>query len=149
LAGVLRHGLVAPAECRDGSVVSDLRLTVTGTAVPYDSLVFLHRFGPRSAIYTLSTPGRFTVFIDPATPVLTPEDMAGNWAVLCQDEVYVRGRVAAESLTGVAVHPVDAAAVRRELLAEFRRLCIPLYDTAGKTLWQPAGRKRGRRSSQE
>jgi hypothetical protein len=48
LAGILRNGLLAPAYCPDGSVCSDLNLVVTGTAVPYDSLVFLHRFGPQS-----------------------------------------------------------------------------------------------------
>jgi hypothetical protein len=39
----LRNGLLAPACCPDGSVCSDLSLAVTGTAVPYDSLVYLHR----------------------------------------------------------------------------------------------------------
>jgi hypothetical protein len=45
LAGILRTGLVAPGRCKDGSVLSDLNLVVTGCGVPYDSLVFLHRFG--------------------------------------------------------------------------------------------------------
>src|SRR5205807_8606484 len=93
-AGILRHGLLAPAECRDGSVCSDLNLVVTGARVPYDSLVFLHRYGPRSGIYTLGGPGRFFVFVDPSIPVLTPHDMGREWVILCQDEVYVRGRVA-------------------------------------------------------
>ena len=48
LAGVLRKGIVAPASCEDGSVCSDLNLVVTGASVPYDSLVFLHRFGPQA-----------------------------------------------------------------------------------------------------
>src|SRR5437764_1120383 len=47
LAGILRNGLIAPAYCQDGSVCSDLHLMVTGTVVPYDSLVFLHRYGPQ------------------------------------------------------------------------------------------------------
>jgi hypothetical protein len=72
LAGILRNGLLAPACCPDGSVCSDLNLVVRGTAVPYDGLVFLHRFGPQSFIYTLNEPGRFSVFVDPAIPVLTP-----------------------------------------------------------------------------
>lgn len=138
LAGILRHGLIAPADCPDGSVCSDLHLVVTGTAVPYDSLVFLHRYGPRSAIYTLCQPGRFMVFVDPALPVLTPDEMGVEWVMLCQDEVYVRGRVAAADLIGVAVHPADADAVMRDFLAEFRRLGIPLYDTLGNALWPPA-----------
>src|SRR5688500_6352027 len=82
LAGVLRNGPVAPAHCQDGSVCSDLHLSVTGASVPYESLVFLHRFGPRSFLYAWGEPGRFMVFVDPATPVLTPEDMGPRWVVL-------------------------------------------------------------------
>ncbi|MDA4119998.1 MAG: hypothetical protein OK436_05380, partial [Thaumarchaeota archaeon] len=122
LAGILRNGLLAPAHCPDGSVCSDLNLVVTGTAVPYDSLVFLHRFGPQSFLYTLGGPGRFSVFVDPAIPVLTPEAMGAGWVVLCQDEVYVRGRIAPEDLTGVAVHHADADSVVGDLIADFRRL---------------------------
>src|SRR5438874_9292822 len=101
LAYILRHGLIAPAYCQDDSVCSDLHLTITGTDVPYNSLVFLHRFGPRSALYTWGEPGRFTVFIDPALPVLTPDAMGPRWVVLCQDEVYVRDRVEPERFVGV------------------------------------------------
>ena len=61
LAGILRNGLVAPGSCQDGTVCSDLHLLVTGASMPYDSLVFLHRMGPRSAIYTICEPGRFAV----------------------------------------------------------------------------------------
>jgi hypothetical protein len=133
----MRKGLLAPASCRDGSVCSDLNLMVTGTAVPYDSLVFLHRFGPRSSIYTIGDPGRFCVFVDPAFPVLTPEDMGTHWVVLCQDEVYVRDGIATEHLTGIAVHPADAGSVLRELIDDVRRLGIPLYDYDGQVLWEP------------
>jgi len=59
LAGILRNGLVAPGNCQDGTVCSDLHLLVTGASVPYDSLVFLHRMGSRSSIYTICEPGRF------------------------------------------------------------------------------------------
>ena len=138
LAGILRKGLLAPAYCPDGSVCSDLHLVVTGTAVPYDSLVFLHRFGPQSFLYTLGGPGRFSVFVDPAIPVLTPEAMGAGWVVLCQDEVYVRGRIAPEDLTGVAVHHADADSVVGDLIADFQRLGIPLYDYDGNILWEPA-----------
>jgi hypothetical protein len=137
LAGILRQGLLAPASCQDGSVGSDLHLVVTGTAVPYDRLVFLHCFGPESWIYTLCEPGRFAVFVDPAIPVLTPEAMGAHWVVLCQDEVYVRDRIAPEHLRGIAVHPADAESVRSELLADFQRLGISLYDYDGNVLWQP------------
>jgi hypothetical protein len=137
LAGILREGLIAPAHCRDGSVRSDLRLVVTGTEVPYDSLVFLHRFGPQSFIYTLGGPGRFMVFVNPALPVLTPEAMGDHWVVLCQDEVYVRERVAPEHLIGVAMHRADADSVMSDLLADFRRLRIPLHDYSGEILWEP------------
>ena len=137
LAGILRRGLVAPAACQDGTVCSDLHVVVTGSCVPYDSLVFLHRFGSRSHIYTLCEPGRFAVFVDSAIPVLTPEAMGPNWVLLCADEVYVPDRIALEKLTGVAVHPADAGSVMSELIAEFRRLEIPLYDYEGNVLWPP------------
>ena len=82
--------------------------------------------------------GRFIVLIDPAIPVLTPEEMGAHWVILCQDEVYVRDRVALESLIGVVVHPADADSVLSDLMDDFRRLGIPLYDFAGDVLWQPA-----------
>jgi hypothetical protein len=138
LAGILRKGLLAPASCQDGSVGSDLHLVVTGTAVPYDRLVFLHRFGPESSIYTLVGPGRFVVFVDPAIPVLTPEAMGDNWVVLCQDEVYAHDRIAPEHLLRVAVHRADAESVRSDLTADFQRLGIPLLDLDGNVLWPPA-----------
>ena len=106
--------------------------------VPYESLVFLHRSGPQSFIYTISDPGRFSVFVNPAIPVLTPEAMGPNWVVLCQDEVYVRDRVAPEDLTAVAVHPADADSVLADFIADFRRLGIPLYDYDANVLWEPA-----------
>jgi hypothetical protein len=137
LLGILRNGLVAPACCQDGSVLSDLHLMVTGCDVPYDSLVFLHRFGAMSYIYTICDPGRFAVFVDPALPVLTPEAMGPNWALLCQDEVYVRERIAPEKLTGIAIHPADADSVLGDLMAEFHHRKIPLYDYDGNVLWSP------------
>jgi hypothetical protein len=137
LAGILRNGLLAPASCADGSVFSDLNLVVTGTAVPYDSLIFLHRFGPESYLYTIAGPGRFSVFVDPAIPVMTPEAMGDSWVLLCQDEVYVRHRIPPEHLIGVAVHPADADSVVGDLIADFRRLGIPLHDYDGNVLWEP------------
>ena len=130
--------MLAPASCPDGSVCSDLNLVVTGTPMPYDSLVFLHRFGPESFIYTMGEPGRFCVFVNPAIPVMTPEAMGDCWVMLCQDEVYVRDRVAPEHLTGVAVHHADADSVMADFIADFRRLGIPLYDYDGNVLWEPA-----------
>lgn len=137
LAGILRNGLIAPAHCADNSVCSDLHIIATGTPVPYESLVFLHRFGPRSHIYTINEPGRFAVFVDPAIPVLTPKAMGKDWVILCQDEVYVQNCVGPQHLTSVAVHPADAASVLNELIAEFRRLGIPLCDYEGNVYWQP------------
>jgi hypothetical protein len=131
LAGILQRGLIAPASCSEGVVRSDLNLVVTGCSVPYDSLVFLHRFGPVSWLYTLCDPGRFAVFIDPALPVLTPEAMGENWVELCQDEVYVRDSVPPERLIAVAIHPDDADSIAGELEGEFRRLGIPLCDYDG------------------
>ncbi len=129
---------MAPAYCGDGSVCSDLNLVVTGADVPYDSLVFLHRFGSQSYLYTIGDPGRFMVFVDPSIPVLTPQDMGRNWAILCRDEVYVRDRIAPESLTGVAVNSADADSIMNDLIADFQPLGIPLYDYDGNVLWQPA-----------
>jgi hypothetical protein len=137
LAGILRKGLVAPARCRDGSVFSDLNIVVTGCSVPYDDLVFIHQYNSESWLYTISDPGRFAVFVDPAVAYQTPEEMGEHWALLCQDEVYVRGGVGREHLTGVAVHPEDADGVIRDFRAEFESLQIPLYDYAGTVLWQP------------
>ena len=135
LAGILSHGIVAPASCDDGSVASDLHIVATGFAVPYDSLVFLHRLGSRSGIYTISQPGRIAVFVDPKIPVLTQEDMGRDWVILCQDEVYVRDRIAVEHLIGVAVHPADADSVKDAYLSDFQRLGIPLYLDDGTPIW--------------
>jgi len=87
LARILRCGLLAPAHCQEGLVLSDLSITVTGSSVPYDSLIFLHRFGSQSGIYIAREPGRFAVFIDPTIPVLTPESLEPDWVELCLDEV--------------------------------------------------------------
>jgi len=138
LAGILRNGLIAPACCPDGSVCSDLHLVVIGTDVPYDSLIFLHRFGPNSYLYLPGLPGRFAVFVDPAMPVLTPQDMGTRWVVLCRDEMYVRDHIPPEKVIGVAIHRADADSVMQDLLADFQRLGIPLYDFEGNPLWQPA-----------
>jgi hypothetical protein len=137
LAGILKRGLVAPARCEDGSVRSDLHIVVTGCRVPYDSLVFLHRFDSPSFLYTICEPGRFAVFIDRDVPVLTPAEMGPNWAVLCLDEVYVSDHIPPEKLIAIAIHPADADSVSREFLADFRRLHLPLYDYDGNVLWPP------------
>jgi hypothetical protein len=78
------------------------------------------------------------IFVDPSVPELTPEAMGANWVVLCQDEVYVLDRVSPEHFIGVAVHRADAASVRRDLKADFRRLGIPLHDHDSNVLWQSA-----------
>lgn len=137
LAGILSKGLLAPAACKDGSVVCDLQIVVTGSSVPYDSVIFLHRFGPDSGIYTMIDPGRIVVFVDPTTPFSTPEDMGPHWAILSGDEVYVRDRIAVERLIGVAVHPADADSIRDEYLSDFDRLGIPLYLVDGTAVWPP------------
>ena len=124
LAGILRNGLLTPGSCQDGSVCSDLNLVLTGTDVPYDRMVFLHRFGPQSYIYTLDEPGRFVFFVDPAFQVLTPEAMGANWVVLCQDEVYVQDRIPPEHLIGVAVHRGDAESIRSELMTDLAALAF-------------------------
>jgi len=135
LVRILQSGLLAPVRCQDGSVLSDLSITVTGSSVAYDSLVFLHRFGPQSGIYITREPGRFAVFIDPGIPVLTPQSLEPDWVILCRDEVYVPDHIPPEKLIGVAVHPADAESVMSELIDDFRRLEIPLYDFDGNVLW--------------
>jgi len=135
LAGILQRGLLAPAQCSAGLVCSDLSIQVTGISVPYDGLVFLHRYGEQSYIYTICDPGRFAVFVDPAHPVITQEDMGDAWPVLCQDEVYVRDSVPCEHFRAIAIHPADAEGVISELADDLRRLAIPLCDYAGNILW--------------
>ena len=138
VAEILRHGIVAPAMCADGAVSSDLQIRVTGTSTPYDSLVFLHRFGADSSIYTISDRGRVTLFIDPEIAVLTPADMGDNWVELCQDEVYVRDRVPVEKIISLVAHPADADSLLAELLPDFQRLGIPLYWDDGTVAWASA-----------
>ncbi len=50
----------------------------------------------------------------------------------------MRDRIAPEHLIRVAVHSADDESVRSDLMADFRRLGIPLYDFDGNVLWQPA-----------
>ncbi len=137
LASILRNGLLTPASGQKHSVCSDLNLVMTGLSVPYDSLVFLHCYGPQSGIYTFMEPERFMVFVDPAFPVLTAESMGTNWIILCQDEVYVRDRVPAEKLISVVIHPEDADSVMAACSEDLRRLGIPLYDCEGEVVWKP------------
>lgn len=135
LAGILRHGLVSPGACEDGTVCSDLNIIATGLSEAYDRLVFLHLFGERSWLYTICTPGRFFVFVDPTIPVLTPEELGPKWVLLCQDEVYVRERVPVEKLIALVVHSEDADAVLAEFLPDLERLGLPLYSTDGTVIW--------------
>jgi hypothetical protein len=137
LASILSNGLLAPACGREHSVCSDLNLVMTGMSAPYDSLVFLHRYGPQSVIYTFMEPERFMVFVDPAFPVLTADSMGTNWIILCQDEVYVRDRVPVEKLISVVIHPEDADSVMAACSDDLRRLGIPLYDCDGEVVWKP------------
>ena len=137
LASILRNGLVAPASCSDGSVCSDLHITVINSGIPYDSVVFLHRYRPAvSWLYTMSGPGRFTVFVDPDFPVLNPEDIE-NWAVLSQSEVHVRDRVPPERFIGMYVDQSEAVSILGEFRADFERLRIPLCAYSGEVIWHP------------
>ncbi len=136
LAGILKHGLVAPGACDDGSVCSDLSITATGLSIPYDRLVFLHRFGTRSSLYTMIDAGRIAVFVDPELPVMSQTEMGRHWPVLCQDEVYVRDRVSISQIIGIAVHPADARSVMDEHLPQLKHQGIPLYSLdSGVPLW--------------
>ena len=61
--------------------------------------------------------------------------MGPNWVVLSMDEVYVEGKIPAENLLAIAVHPVDAKSILEEFMPEFRRLSLPVYLHGGKPLW--------------
>lgn len=135
LAGILKKGLIAPAACDDGTVVSDLRLTVMGVSIPYDSLVFVHRFARMSGLYTMEIPGRMIVLIHPKSRYLTPQEMGPHWVMLSQSEVYVRDRLPVENLTGLVVHPADVEQVMVEFLPDLKRLAIPLYLYDGTVVW--------------
>lgn len=138
LAQILTKGLVAPASCDDGSVRSDLNIVVIGAPVPYDSLVFLHRFGQKSGIYLSSRPGHFTVLVEPSVPVLTPQDMGPNWMIACMDEVYVRDRIAPQNLGGLVVHPADVDGVLKDFLPNLGALGVPVYLMDGTVIWPSA-----------
>jgi hypothetical protein len=138
LARILAKGLIAPASCGDGSVRSDLNIVVIGAPVPYDSLVFLHRFGPKSGLYLWSRPGHFTVLVEPSVPFLTPQDMGKNWVITCRDEVYVRDKIAPQYLSGLVVDPVDVDRVLKRFLPNLRALGIPVYLMDGTVIWPSA-----------
>jgi len=106
--------------------------------VPYDSLVFLHRFGPKSGIYLSSRPGHFTVLVEPSVPVLTPQDMGRNWMIACRDEVYVRDGIAPQYLGGLVVHPADVDGVLKKFLPKLRALGVPVYLMDGTVIWPSA-----------
>jgi len=127
LARILDKGLLAPASCPEGLVRPTVQIQVIGGRYVYDSLVFLHRFGPMSHRYTVYERGRFSILLDPSLPVLTREDMGQHWMLLCPDEVYVHGSIPPENFRGIAVHPDDAESALSELGGELQRLGIPLY----------------------
>jgi hypothetical protein len=135
LAAVLHKGLVPPALDPTGEVVSDLSLTVEGTARPYDSVVFLHQYGENSWLYRPQDPNTFCCFVDRTIPLLTQKDMEPDWPVLAQDEVYVAGIIPPERLTGIAVAPFVVRDVYGEFQREFTKLALPLYDFSGKVYW--------------
>ncbi len=133
LAGILANGLIAPGLCSDGSVCSDLHISVKSQ--PYDRMVFLHRFGDESSLYTISDPGRVTVFVDPEIEVLTQQELGRNWPVLCADEVYVRDQIPVEKLIAVVAHRADADSILDEFRPDFQRLGIPLFRDDGSIAW--------------
>jgi hypothetical protein len=113
LTSILEYGLMAPAHCADGSVVSDLphlkvgldRLGVTldETEVAYDSLVFLHSYRPDTSwIYMMLGDGAndtsCLVVLDDSTPTTPPDAMGEDWLMLSQDEVYSHNPIPADKL---------------------------------------------------
>ena len=91
LPAVLEHGLVAPAKDTLRRVVSDMagRLTVVGTTLPYDSVVFLHRYIPGVSHRYIFNDGKSAlVTLEPDVPFKNAKQMGEAWPVMCMDEVY-------------------------------------------------------------
>ena len=120
----------------DQAIPSDLRISITGTETPYDSVIFLHRFKPQtSGFYLLSRPGHCTALINAQTKILEKDAMGENWPVLCLDEVYVKDPIPPEKIAGLIVHPLDANQVIEEFQTELRHLALPLFTLDGEVLW--------------
>ena len=134
LASILEWGICAPST----RIVPNRSMVAMGDdmnlAVPYDSVVFLHQYGPASEIYLLGAPGTLIFVLNPALPFKTREQMGENWPSLAQDEVYVCERVPVEAITAVVADYRDAEAVMDELGEQLAELEIPLFDNYGRCL---------------
>lgn len=135
LACMLEKGLVPPSLDPTRDAVSDLRIVITGSETPYDSVIFLHQMSKNSGIYITSKPGHCTVLIDQTLRLLTKEDMGAGWPVLSPYEKYYKGIIPPEKFTGLVVHPNDASAIVKEFQRELRRLVLPVYAVDGRVLW--------------
>jgi hypothetical protein len=130
LIEILRHGLIAPGCDPSGKVKSDLNISVTGTEIPYDRVVFLHRYSEELSLpYVISNDSHDTfVFIDDRVAYLTPEEIGGSWPVISRDEVYARESISPEKIGAIAVPKPEI----EKLSIEIQDFRVPLYDLAGQ-----------------
>jgi hypothetical protein len=130
LKEILENGLVPPGLDATGRVISDLNLEVKGTSIPYDEVVFLHKFDPHVSFpYTfIESGGAVVVLDDEKVDYKSIDHMEAGWPFMSRDEVYVHGKIPAETLGAIAVHGSEIEAVH----AEFNELSLPLYDHEGK-----------------
>lgn len=134
LAEILRKGLIPPALDMEGTVVSDLNITVIGAKYNYSEVVFLHLFGDNSYLYIPFQDDKLCFFVDPETKFIT-NGADIRWPLLCIDEVYVPRIIEPKELIGIAVAPNTLKDVYNQFHQDFKRLSLPLYDFSGKVFW--------------
>ena len=132
LASVLERGLLAPSHDPD-RVISDLKgnFTAVGTTVPYDSVIFLHRYNSAlSARYlSLDTESVF-VILKPGLAVVTPEEMPKPWIVSSRDEVYSLEPIAPGSIDTILLPNPMLEQVSKDMAAQLAARAIRLAGFA-------------------
>ncbi|MEK7096001.1 MAG: hypothetical protein AAB896_01790, partial [Patescibacteria group bacterium] len=106
--------------------------TVEGSDVPYDSVIFLHKYDPRvSFLYSIISPESICVFLKPDVPVLTSEHMGGGWPVVSQSEVYSLQPIPPQMIRAVIMPDAEALNIDDEIQRKLASLSIPLFGTDG------------------
>jgi len=83
--GHLTERVTSGASWPERFVCSDLQFGGdSAPRFPTNSLVFLHRFGPQSFLYTLGGPDRFSVFVDPGHFCVDTRSHGAGWVVLAR-----------------------------------------------------------------
>jgi len=135
LVSILELGLISPGlDPQNPIAISDINITVEGSHIPYDSVVYLHRFAlPHSIYYLPRHDDTLCFFVDSEIPVWEPKDMGYAWPIICQDEVYVPNQIPRERITGLAISIGAFDIVRSEYGESIAASNIPLYtfDLAG------------------